>query len=269
MKYKISFLLLFLSTFLSCQSAETKNTQVLISTEFGDITVLLYDDTPQHRDNFLKLVDEGFYNDLLFHRVIDKFMIQGGDPTSKDAPQNRSLGTGNPGYTIPAEIVYPAHFHKKGALAAARTDSRVNPEKASSGSQFYIVTGEVFTGEQLKQMEDQKNFERKRQIFSQIAAEKQDSIQLIAKDKTLLDKLQNSIIKQAEQQLAAEGEFAFTPEQQQAYSTVGGAPFLDNEYTVFGEVVDGFDVLEKIGKAQVGAADRPLKDIKMTVKRIN
>ena len=268
MKHQFFCLLFLFLSFVSCHSAETENAKVLISTEYGDITVLLYDDTPKHRDNFLKLVKENFYDGLLFHRVIDGFMIQGGDPNSKNAPQNRALGTGGPGYTIDAEIVYPVHFHKKGALAAARTDSRVNPNRESSGSQFYIVVGEVMSDSILNQMEEQINYERLTQIFRQIATQKQDSINLISKDKNLLEQLQNSIIRQAGQKLTEEGRFAFTPEQRQTYTTIGGTPYLDNDYTVFGEVIDGLDVVDKIAKAQVGAADRPVRDIKMTVKRI-
>lgn len=268
MKHKIYCLLFFLLPLFSCQSAEPENAKVLISTSFGDITVLLYDDTPKHRDNFLKLVESGFYNDLLFHRVIDNFMIQGGDPTSKDAPQNRALGGGSLGYTVEAEIVYPAHFHKKGALAAARTDSRVNPKKESSGSQFYIVVGEVVPAEMLENIVEQTNYNRQTQIFRQIVDEKQDSLNLLAKDKTLLEQLQNSIIRQAEQKMTEEGGFAFTDEQRQAYTTIGGTPHLDKEYTVFGEVIEGLDVVEKIAKTPVGIADRPTQDIKMKIKRI-
>ena len=268
MKHKISYLLLFLLPFLSCQSTENQNAKVLLSTEYGDITILLYDDTPKHRDNFLKLVESGFYNDLLFHRVINNFMIQGGDPNSKDAPQNRALGTGGPGYTVDAEIVYPQHFHKKGALAAARTDSRVNPGKASSGSQFYIVVGEVVSENMLDQMEQHINQQRLTQIFRQIAAQKQDSINLLSKDRALLEQLQNSIIGRAEQKMAEEGGFSFTAEQRQAYTTIGGTPHLDNEYTVFGEVTEGLDVVERIAQMPVGSADRPTKDIKMTIRRI-
>ncbi len=268
MKHKIYLLLLFLLPFISCQSTENRNTKVIISTKLGDITVLLYDDTPKHRDNFLKLVEEGFYNDLLFHRVIDKFMIQGGDPASKNAPQNRALGEGSPGYTIEAEIVYPAHFHKRGALAAARTDSRVNPNKESSGSQFYIVVGEVIPDSALNNIEEQMNYNRQMQIFKKIVEEKQDSLTLLAKDSTLLTQLQNSIIKQAEQKMAEKGGFAFTEEQRKAYTTIGGTPHLDNEYTVFGEVIEGFEVVDSIAKMPVGIADRPVKDIKMKIKRI-
>ncbi|MBQ1732117.1 MAG: peptidylprolyl isomerase, partial [Bacteroidales bacterium] len=133
--------------------AFAQSTKVLIETSKGNITVVLYDDTPLHRDNFVKLVESGFYEGLLFHRVINKFMIQGGDPLSKNAAPNARLGNGDPGYTIPAEIVYPTHFHKKGALAAARTGDNVNPERRSSGSQFYIVQGQTYTDMQLDQFE--------------------------------------------------------------------------------------------------------------------
>ena len=134
---------------------QATETRVLMHTNKGDIKLKLYNDTPLHRDNFIKLVKEGQYNGLLFHRVIKDFMIQGGDVTSKDAPMNKQLGAGDLGYTVPAEFRYPKYFHKKGALCAARTGDEVNPEKASSASQFYIVTGKKYSEQELNQMEKQ------------------------------------------------------------------------------------------------------------------
>lgn len=145
---------------------ETNETQVLMKTNLGNIKLKLYNETPQHRDNFIKLVKEGTYNGLLFHRVIKDFMIQGGDVTSKDAPMSKQLGAGDLGYTVPAEFVYPKYFHKKGALSAARTSDEVNPERESSASQFYIVTGKVYSDSELAQMEKQKEGRLKQSIFA-------------------------------------------------------------------------------------------------------
>lgn len=189
-----------------------KITYVLIETQYGNMTAKLYNETPQHRDNFVKLVKEGFYDDLLFHRVIKNFMIQGGDPNSKTAQPGQMLGDGNLGYLIPAEFV-KGLFHKKGALAAARTN---NPEKASSSCQFYIVQGNVWNDQGLEMMKNRFNKE-------------------------------------------------FSPEQIEAYKTIGGTPHLDDDYTVFGEVVEGLDVIDRIAAVTTGPADRPLEDVKMKI----
>ena len=199
------------------QTSQNNNTQkmtkVLLKTTFGDITVALYDDTPKHKANFIKLVNDKFYDGVLFHRIIKGFMIQGGDPNSKTAKAGQRLGDGDVGYTIPAEFV-SGHYHKRGALAAAREPDQVNPQKASSGCQFYIVDGTVYDN---------------------------DKMTLIAQrtGKT------------------------FSPEQVQAYTTVGGAPWLDGDYTVFGEVIKGMEVVDKIAGQQKDGNDRPLEDIKI------
>lgn len=199
--------------------AQEKETMVLIDTDKGKITVRLYNETPQHRDNFIKLINEHQYDGLLFHRVIKQFMIQAGDVTSKDAPPEKKLGDGDLGYTIPAEIVYPKYFHKRGQLAAARTADDVNPERASSASQFYIVTGKFFTSMELDKMEREKNIR-------------------------------------------------LTPEQREAYMTEGGAPHLDGAYTVFGEVVKGMKVVDKIQFVPTDTNDRPLKNIAIRSMKI-
>ena len=193
-----------------------------ITTTFGDIVVKLYDSTPLHRDNFIRLVKEGFYDSLLFHRVIAGFMIQGGDPQSKNAPDTVQLGAGEaPGNRIPAEF-NPNYFHKKGALAAARDD---NPEKASSNCQFYIVEGKPMSDTDLNMME------------CQIRNEKP--------------------------------AFRYTDAQRKMYNTLGGTPFLDQNYTVFGEVVKGMDVIDKIAEAQRDANDRPLQNVMMKMRMLN
>jgi len=194
------------------QEKKPDATMVRIMTDYGNIDIKLYDDTPLHRDNFIKLIRSGYYNDQIFHRVINNFMIQGGDLNSKNASRGEMLGQGGSGYTIPAEI-RSEHYHKKGALAAARKGDSVNPEKASSGSQFYIIQGTVLSPEQL-------NF------------------------------------------LIANGYHQpFTQEQIKDYITIGGSPHLDGEYTVFGEVVDGLDILDKIASVKTDDYDRPIVDI--------
>ncbi|MBP6812031.1 MAG: peptidylprolyl isomerase [Saprospiraceae bacterium] len=183
---------------------------VEIQTDFGTMTAEFYNATPKHRDNFIKLAEEGYYNDVLFHRVINGFMIQGGDPDSRNAPAGKSLGMGGPSYQIPAEFV-DSLCHIKGAICAARTG---NPEKKSSGSQFYIVQGSPVTDATLNQMETMRGFH-------------------------------------------------YTPEQRAAYLAMGGTPQLDREYTVYGRVIKGLDVIDKIAATETGSGDRPKKDVKM------
>jgi cyclophilin family peptidyl-prolyl cis-trans isomerase len=188
---------------------------VLISTSYGDMKIKLYNETPKHRDNFVKLVKQGYFDGTLFHRVIKGFMIQGGDPDSREAKPGQALGMGGPNYTIPAEFNHK-YFHKKGALAAARQGDQTNPKKESSGSQFYIVQGKKYT--------------------------------------------QSEIVAQGAE---------MTPEQRKAYTTIGGTPFLDNNYTVFGEVIEGLDVIDKIAAVKTAPGDRPVEDVKVTAKMIN
>lgn len=224
MKIKKIFFLFFVLILASCSSMKKTNSQmvntdpttyVLIETPYGNMKVKLYNETPRHRDNFVKLVKEGYYNDLLFHRVIKDFMIQGGDPNSRNAKPGQMLGDGGPDYTIPAEF-NDTLFHKKGALAAARTGDQVNPRKESSGGQFYIVQGTVYDSTQL-------------QYFQQHFGKK------------------------------------FTSQQIAAYTTIGGTPHLDGDYTVFGEVVEGLDVIDKIAEVKCDRMDRPVTDVEMKI----
>ena len=266
--YTVFFIILiFFMTSCTAQNKE-KDTYVVIETRFGDITLKLYDDTPRHRDNFLKLVKEGTYNGTLFHRVIENFMIQGGDPTSKNAPAGKQLGTGDMGYTIPAEIVYPAHFHKKGALAAARTGDEVNPQKESSGSQFYIVTGTVISSGQIASLENRMTKQKEQKIFERLVGEHRAELMHLRKNryKEGLYELQEKLIAQTQLEMKESGPVQLTAEQREAYTTIGGAPHLDGEYTVFGEVVDGLDVIDRIQKVSTDRSDRPKDDIKMTLK---
>ena len=199
-----------------------KGRMVQLTTDFGVMVIRLYDSTPLHRDNFIKLVQQGFYDSLMFHRVINQFMIQGGDPNSKNAGPGEMLGAGSaPGDRIPAEFA-PNLFHKKGVLAAARD---MNPQKASSNCQFYIVQGKPYTDDELNGMECQ----------------------------------------QREQNIS----FRFSDAQRNAYKTIGGTPFLDQNYTVFGEVIKGIEVLDKIAAVQCDGNNRPLQDVRMKMKMLN
>jgi cyclophilin family peptidyl-prolyl cis-trans isomerase len=212
MKKLILLYLVIFSSTLFAQKHSKKDYLITIKTEYGDMIAILYDETPLHKKNFIHLADSGFYNGTLFHRIIPAFMIQGGDPKSKNAEPGAMLGNGDVGYTIPAEL-NDKFFHKKGVIAAARDN---NPQKASSGCQFYIVQGKVFTDDELK-------------MASMRAARK------------------------------------LSEQQKQVYKTIGGTPHLDGNYTVFGEVIKGLEVIEAILKQQRDGSDRPFKDIKMTV----
>ncbi len=244
------------------QATDTTDAIVDIKTTMGDIRVRLYGDTPKHRDNFLKLGNENFYDSTLFHRVIDQFMIQAGDPDSKNVPADKMLGAGGPGYTIEAEFVYPKHFHKRGALAAARQGDQVNPMKNSSGSQFYIVTGRIFDENDIQKMEENLQNERKQTILNNLVIQNQDTIILLQSnyDQEGLQALVNKLIAQTEEEVA-KSPAKFTNEQKQAYMTVGGAPSLDGDYTVFGEVISGMDVVEKIEKTPTDPMARPTEDV--------
>lgn len=246
---------------------QTTTPLVRISTNLGDIVVRLYDETPEHRDNFLKLAREGYYDSTLFHRVIKDFMIQGGDPDSKGAPAGKRLGSGGPEYTLPAEFVYPQYYHKRGVLSAARQADQVNPERRSSGSQFYIVWGKTYSEKELNQLAAQLDGQRGQQIFNELASHHRDSIQAMYKagDQKGLMALQQRLAAETDKLLKATPGFAFTPEQVKDYTTIGGTPFLDNQYTVFGEVVEGLDVVEKIQSVATGSADRPKEDVVMKV----
>lgn len=240
-----------------------KETRLKIETSAGDIIVKLYNETPKHRDNFIKLAKEGTYEGTLFHRVIKDFMIQAGDPESKGAPKGKMLGSGDVGYTVPAEFVYPQYFHKKGALSAARQGDEVNPNKESSGCQFYIVTGKVYSDSTLLGMEQQMNRMRLNNAFNALAQKRMKEIYKLRKagDQEGLMNLQDTLIAQAEAQVAGEPEFRFTPEQVKAYTTVGGTPHLDGSYTVFGEVLEGMDVVDSIQRVKTDRSDRPEEDV--------
>ena len=240
--------------------------KVLIKTSLGDITVRLYDETPLHRDNFLKLAREGYYDGTLFHRVIKNFMVQGGDPDSRGASPTAHLGAGGPDYTIPAEF-NKSLIHKKGALAAARQGDEVNPEKRSSGSQFYIVTGEIYSAGKLTQLERQMAQQQLQNIFNDLVVENRSRIIQLRKnrDNAGLMALQEELQKKTYALAKEQGEPKYTPEQREVYTSIGGTPFLDQNYTVFGEVEEGLDVVDKIQLVQTQPGDRPVEDISMQI----
>lgn len=248
--------------------------KIKIETTLGNMVAVLYDDTPLHRDNFVKNIKEGVYKDLLFHRVIKEFMIQGGDPDSKNAPADKVLGNGSLGYTIPAEFK-PNHYHKKGVLAMARQGDDVNPKKESSSCQFYIVHGKVFEDNVLTMMEDRFNQQTRNQIFNEFLMKTenaewlkkaQDAVN--AKDNAKLQEVVNHFSPQIEEELTKRGKFAFTAEQRKIYTTLGGAPHLDGNYTVFGEITEGLDVIDKIAAEVTDRYDRPVKNIIMNISII-
>lgn len=244
---------------------KTNDVKIDVATTAGNFTILLYGDTPKHRDNFIKLVKEGYYNGTLFHRVIKEFMIQAGDPDSRNAAPGQRLGAGGPDYKVDAEILFPKHFHKRGALAAARQGDQVNPLKQSSGSQFYVVTGRKVSEGELGQLQNQLDGKRKQKIFNELALAHRDSIIAMQKrgDYDGLRALQDTLVKQTEEKAASMPEVTLTDEMRDAYTTVGGAPHLDGDYTVFGEVISGMDTIDKIEKSETDSSDRPREDIKI------
>ena len=254
-------------------NTKEKEIIVVITTKYGDMKIKLYDDTPKHKENFIRLIKEGYYDSLLFHRVIKDFMIQGGDPDSKNASSKQTLGSGGPGYTIEAEIL-PNHIHKKGALAAARQGDNVNPEKRSSGSQFYIVDGKVFNDNELNQIEQSITINLKREFFrnyledeeNQALREKIDSLQK-SNDSAGLQQLSIEINAMIDSTFEAENKnFKFTKEQREIYKTIGGAPHLDGSYSVFGEVVEGIEIIDSIANVNTNRFDRPEENIIMSIK---
>lgn len=238
--------------------------KVKIQTTLGDIVVRLYDETPLHRDNFVKLASEGYYDGTLFHRVIADFMIQGGDPDSKGAPAGKQLGTGGPGYTVDAEIK-PGLYHKRGALAAARQGDEVNPERRSSGSQFYIVWGQVYNEGQLRQYSRQMEMQQMQSTFNALAMQHRDEIMQMRRERNTagLQELQEKLAAEAQALVKQKGGAGMSDEQKRIYSTVGGTPHLDGQYTVFGEVEEGLDVVEMIQQTATARSDRPVDDIQM------
>lgn len=237
-----------------------------IETSYGDIVLRLYDETPKHKENFEKLVKEGFYEDLLFHRVIEGFMIQGGDPTSKEAPAGALLGEEDAGYTLPAEF-NDSLFHKKGVIAAAREGDQVNPEKRSSSSQFYIVQGKIFTDDELDELEARINASTKKKATQEYI--QQATVAGIEENKEVdYEVLIPEAEAYAQNYMDSVGYYKIPEFKREAYRTIGGTPRLDGNYTVFGEVVEGMEVIDKIAAVETDENDRPVKDVVMDIKKI-
>lgn len=247
------------------------DTLVVINTSYGVIKLKLYEDTPIHRHNFIKLVESGFYDSLLFHRVISGFMIQGGDPESKRASSTQNLGNGDIGYTLPAEIK-PEHIHKKGALAAARQGDDVNPEKFSSGCQFYIVQGKKFAELDMVTVESRMASQQKQNLTWKYLGRPENKAlkeRYIAHQKARNNDSLNTLNKQiqpiVEAEMKTQKSHRFSKEEKLVYSTLGGSPHLDGNYTVFGEVVEGIDVVDHIAEVEVVGNSRPVQNIIMKV----
>jgi peptidyl-prolyl cis-trans isomerase B (cyclophilin B) len=265
-KLKFLLVIISLSSFFVSGCAQKKDFVVTIKTKYGEMAAILYDETPKHKENFLKLVREKYYDSLLFHRVIEGFMIQGGDPESKKSPPNQQLGNGGPGYTIPAEFS-PKFFHEKGALSAARLSDAMNPEKASSGSQFYIVQGTVQSKDKITL--DQEKYGKALQQFFQKPENKKyyDSINTFfqSRDQKGYEEYLVNLKPVIESQLGISVEKDISPEAVKTYTTVGGAPHLDGQYTVFGKVIKGLEVIDRIATQPKDPNNRPLEDILMQI----
>jgi cyclophilin family peptidyl-prolyl cis-trans isomerase len=268
----IFFISLLFFNLLSQSKAYAKSdTLVVITTSYGAITLKLYDDTPNHKQNFLKLAKSGFYDSLLFHRIISGFMIQGGDPDSKVADASQNLGNGDIGYTLTPEIL-PTHIHKKGALAAARQGDDVNPGKLSSGCQFYIVQGKKFSDLDMVTVESRMLSQLKQSIIWKYMSKPENSKlkeQYTAHQQARNSDSLNAIIKQlqpiVEAELKNQKSHKFSDEEKRIYATKGGSPHLDGNYTVFGEVVDGLDVIDRIAEVELVGNSRPKLDVRMKV----
>jgi cyclophilin family peptidyl-prolyl cis-trans isomerase len=258
----------FGSTLAACDQGPTDYV-VTIKTEYGEMTAILYDETPKHKANFIKLAKEHYFDGTLFHRVIKDFMIQGGDPDSKTVKPGQPLGNGGPGYSIPEEI-NSGFYHEKGALSAARLSDNVNPKKESSGSQFYVVQGHVVSPAEMESLkiDDAQLDAGLRQIMGQPRFQPlRDSLRMLQQsgDEDAFIKKIYSLAPRVERETHLKVFRNYSPEQIKAYETVGGAPHLDNEYTVFGKVVKGLNVIDKIASIPCDDADRPIKDVQMTV----
>ena len=271
---KNTFIVAVLAILMAACASKPKETLVSITTPYGEIIVKLYDSTVRHKENFIKLADAGYFNGTLFHRVIQNFMIQGGDPTSKNAAPGVLLGDGDTNYTVPFEYV-PSYLHKRGAFAAARESDDVNPLKASSASQFYIVKGKVFTNQELDAVELKVERRTKQYIMMDLLKKegKEDELKAFrqmadkrdtASIRLIINKYRNAV----DAQYMRTKPFKLTDKQRRIYTTIGGTPHLDGAYTVFGEVVSGMEIVDQISAAQTDTNDRPVQDIRLTIKAL-
>ena len=262
------FLLILISA-ISEVIAQTRTIE--IKTNFGSMRFILYDDTPKHRDAFLQLANEGYYNGTLFYRVINNFLIQGGSKSSKNAAPGKRIGYGDPDKTVNDEIL-KHYFHKKGALCAPRQPDEINPFKQSDISQFYIVEGKVFTNGELDTLELAVNRPIRNKIINEVMTQEvRDELKKL-KDEKKVDEFRE-LAQNIKDKIETEynlntGVLKFSEAQRQAYSTVGGYPDLDGKFTIFGECVSGFGVIDKIASLKTDKNDRPLTDVKITVTNI-
>jgi len=255
------FFVPFLITLFSCNTPDiSDNTIVLVKTTYGDIKIKLYSDTPIHRSNFLKLINSGFYEGVSFHRVIKDFMIQAGDPDTKSITPNKSADSLK-SYTIPAEI-NSKYFHKRGAVAAARQGNNINPEMRSAGTQFYIVQGNKLTDDELNSAEQRINNNIKQAVYYKILNSTSDSIRLSGKSLTAAE-IQEIASDKMFQFLTSSDKYKISEEQRLVYKTIGGTPILDGTYSIFGEVIDGLDIVERISLVLTDSKDKPINDIKI------
>ncbi len=269
---KKSCLLLAIAAISSCSLSQNRpvpeGPMVLIKTKYGDMKVVLYNETPLHRDNFMKLTKEGIFDSLIFHRVIKGFMVQGGDPQSKRATKDQLLGDGDLNYTVPAEIV-TGIIHKKGVIAAARNGDEENPQRRSSATQFYLAQGKVYKLDDLPALEQNLNSRAAETLFLKMKAEKIDTLMLfqMARNQEGYDKLLAKL-KQKATHYYDINPLKLTKQQIETYTTLGGIPHLDGAYTVFGEVLDGLAVIDSIAAQPTGANNRPLENIRMKIEVI-
>lgn len=267
----LTFFLIISFFITGCAQKKGHDYVITIKTSHGQMIAILYDETPKHKENFIKLVKEKYYDSLLFHRVMQEFMIQGGDPNSKKAPAGQPLGNGGPGYTVDSEF-NSAFFHEKGAFSAARAPDNVNPTKASSGSQFYLVQGKKHSDEELTQLEQNIQYAKKNQYLRDVLGMPEyANVRQQVMDKqregdgtwlTSFFEKSDTLIQKVKKEYKP---FTFSAEQRARYKDVGGAPHLDGDYTVFGKVIKGLDVIDKIAAVQVNSTNRPLEDVRMFI----
>ncbi len=259
---KSIYLIVVLFLSFSCSQDKNDSRFIKIQTDKGEIVIRLYNETPKHRDNIIKLAEEKFYEGQIFHRIINNFVVQGGDPTTKNAKPDSLYGNGGPNYLIDAEIL-DTIIHKRGAVGMAREGDDVNPEKKSSGSQFYVVKGKIFTQQQLDDLEKKLESKNKSKLYKKIF----DAKLAQQKDQLKIDTISLSLDVSASMDsvLGTIPKFKFSEKQRNLYSTIGGIPHLDGNYTVFGEVIQGMDIIDEFSAANTDENDRPKKDIKFNI----